>query len=101
MNQPKINVNMRDNFDANLFNKIYEDNKISDVYDEGYGDWMNKGPTSENQQKLFQNGFNKDMFNSTFEQYKKEHQEKNKHQLVKYGEPETRISMKNQDHWLH
>jgi curved DNA-binding protein CbpA len=97
MNQPKINVNMRDNFDANLFNKIYEDNKISDVYDEGYGDWMNKNLTSENQQKLFQNGFNKDMFNSTFEQYKKEHQEKNKNQLVKYGEPETRISMKNQD----
>ena len=101
MNQPKVNINMKDNFDANLFNKIYDENKISDVYDEGYGDWMNSNPALESgldkQQKLFQNGFNKDMFNSTFEQYKKEQGKQNKNQIVQYGDPETRLSMKNQD----
>jgi curved DNA-binding protein CbpA len=98
MNQPKVNINMKDNFDADVFNKIYEDNKISDVYDEGYGNWMNDNPALESgQQKLFQNGFNKDMFNSTFENYKQQQSQENKHQVVQYQQPETRISMANQD----
>ena len=98
-NQPKINVNMTENFDADVFNKIYEENKIPDVYDEGYGSWMDSNPALEtDQQKLFQNGFNKDLFNSTFEQYKKEQSQKQSgNQLVKYQEPEVRISMSNQD----
>ena len=98
MSQPKVNINMKDNFDSDLFNKIYDDNKINDAYDEGYGNWMNESPTIEtNQTKLFQNGFNKDMFNSTFDQYKKEQSKQNNHQLIQYLEPETRLSMKNQD----
>ena len=27
---------MKDNFNSELFNKIYEENKIPEVYDEGY-----------------------------------------------------------------
>ena len=98
MNQPKVNVNMKDNFDSDVFNKIYEDNKIEDVYDEGYGNWMNENPALESgQEKLFQNGFNKDMFNSTFDQYKQAQSQQNHHQLSKYQEPEVRISSTNQD----
>ena len=41
------------------------------------------------------------MFNATFEQYKKEksnqNQNQNQNQLIKYQEPEIRISMSNQD----
>ena len=98
-NQPKVNVNMTENFDADVFNKIYEDNKIAEVYDEGYGSWMDSNPALEtDQQRLFQNGFNKDLFNSTFEQYKKEQSQKQSgNQLVQYQEPEVRISMANQD----
>ena len=51
----------------------------------------------EKQQKMFQDGFNKDLFNSTFESYKKEQAEKYGTQMVKYEEPEVRISMSNQD----
>lgn len=99
-NQPKLNTKLSEKFDADVFNKIYEDNKIEDVYDEGYGSWMSENTISDNKtEKLFQNGFNKDMFNATFEQYKKE--ELNKHQkegtLVQYETPGTRISMGNQD----
>ena len=98
LNQPKVNINMTENFDVNLFNKIYEDNKITDSYDEGYGSWMEENTALESgQEKLFQNGFNKDMFNSTFEQYKKEKSNQNQNQLVKYQEPEVKISMSNQD----
>ena len=51
------------------------------------------------QKFALQNGFNKDMFNATFEQYKKEksNQNQNQNKLIKYKEPEVRISMSNQD----
>lgn len=99
LNQPKVNINMKDNFDADVFNKIYEDNKIPEVYDEGYGSWMESNPALESgQEKLFQSGFNKDLFNSTFEKYKQEQSQRNpQSQLVKYQEPEVRISATNQD----
>ena len=88
---------MREDFDVNVFNKIYEENKIKDVYDSGYGNWMSKNPVEEKQQgKMFQNGFNKDMFNSEFENYKRETRKKS-NSLVEYREPEERISMTNQD----
>jgi len=94
--QPKQNINMKDKFDSDLFNKIYDDNKIKDMSDEGYGSWMDSNSVSDsNQPKLFQNGFNKDMFNATFEQYKKDHS--SSQQLTKYKEPQERLSMKNQD----
>ena len=98
-NQPKVNVNMTENFDVDVFNQIYEQNKIPDVYDDGYGNWMNDNPALESgQQKLFQNGFNKDMFNATFENYKREMSQRNpQNQLVKYQEPEVKISISNAD----
>ena len=95
MNNPRINTQMSDNFDINLFNKIYEENKINDAYDDGYGDWMNENPAEETG-KMFQNGFNKDLFNHTFENYKKEKMSAKGQQLVK-TDPQTRISLKNQD----
>ena len=95
----KVNVNMTENFDVDVFNKIYDENKIPEVYDEGYGSWMNSNPALESEQsKMFQNGFNKDMFNSTFENYKREQSQRNpQNQLVKYQEPEVKISMSNAD----
>ena len=99
LNQPKVNVNMTENFDVDVFNKIYDENKIPEVYDEGYGSWMNSNPALESEQsKMFQNGFNKDMFNSTFENYKREQSQRNpQNALVKYQEPEVKISMSNAD----
>lgn len=96
--KPMRNVNMKENFDAELFNKIYEENKIPDSFDRGYGDWMQQNPALESgQTKMFQNGFNKDMFNATFDSYKRDNASKYKQALVKYDEPEQRLSMKNQD----
>ena len=98
MNQPKVNVNMTENFDIDVFNQIYEKNKIPDVYDDGYGNWMNDNPALESgQQKLFQNGFNKDMFNATFENYKRESQRKSSECISKISGTEVKISMSNAD----
>ena len=98
-NQPITqNINMKDNFDADLFNKIYEENKIEDAYDHGYGSWMQESSSvSGASQKLFQGNFNKDLFNHEFEKYKQEQKKKMGSQMVQYQEPVERLSMKNQD----
>ena len=99
-NQPKVNVNMTDNFDVNLFNKIYSDNKIGEVYDAGYGSWMESNPGENLKikgEKMFQDDFNKDLFNDTFDKYKREQSRTNGSQMIQHREPEVRISMSNQD----
>ena len=99
--QPRMNVDMKDNFDVNLFNKIYEDNRIGDSYDDGYGSWMQNNQAEEirmikGDTKMFQDNFNKDLFNDTFEKYKSEQSQK-QGQMIQYQEPEVKISMSNQD----
>ena len=59
------------------FNKMFDKYQVKNESDEGYGDWMKQNEALETEQgKLFQNGFNKDMFNATFEQYKQQQSQK-------------------------
>jgi curved DNA-binding protein CbpA len=95
--QPTQHIDAGDNFDIKVFNKIYEENRIEDVYDEGYGSWMSETSSDVGQQKMFQGEFNKDMFNHEFQKYKQEQKQKMGSQIVRYDEPETRISMRGQD----
>ena len=90
------NVNLSDNFDSSLFNKIYDENRIGDIYDDGYGKWMDKTSVDNvDTKKMFNGNFNKDMFNSEFNKYKKS-QNVGK-ELVKYDNPEVKISYKGGD----
>jgi len=91
------NINMTDNFDVNLFNKVYEENKLDDVYDRGYGDWMNDNNNMIEQPKMFNKSFNKDLFNHEFDKYKQTQQKQSGSQLMKYDEPLVDISMKGKD----
>ena len=95
--QPTKHISAGDNFDVKVFNKIYQENRIEEAYDDGYGSWMNESPSNDTQQKMFQGEFNKEMFNHEFEKYKQEHKQKHSSQIVQYEEPQVRISMKNQD----
>jgi hypothetical protein len=89
---------MKDNFDSDLFNKIYKDNRVEEAYDDGYGSWMSENESiSSSQGKLFQGNFNKDLFNHEFEKYKQEQKQKLGSQIVQYDEPQVRLSMSNQD----
>ena len=47
---PKVE---KDRFDAKLFNKIYEDNKLWESGDDGYGDWFTS-EEAENLQKYLE-----------------------------------------------
>ena len=93
------NINMTEKFDINLFNKVYEENKIDTAYDRGYGEWMESSSNNKmlEQPKMFNKSFNKDLFNHEFEKYKRNQQKQMGSQLVKYDEPQVDISMKGKD----
>lgn len=89
----KRNVNMKgDNFDINLFNKTYDENRLKDDFmDEGYGNWLKN---TDNDENVKMDQFNKIKFNNEFMKQKKK---KTSSQLQKYKEPEELVSMSNRD----
>ena len=81
----------KDKFDPKLFNKIYEQNKLWESGDDGYGDWFKSNETDEAPEEIFGNKFNLNVFNSTFEDYK----EKVSGQtgaIQQYKDPESLVS---------
>ena len=93
----KQNVKYRDlskNFNSNIFNQIYEETKVEDVYDDGYETWMKKNEVGE---EGVQNNpsLTKDNFNSEFSKIKKKHLKKKGRKIVKYQTPMEDISYKN------
>jgi len=92
------NVNLSDNFDGTLFNKIYEDNRILSVNDDGYGNWMKQNHVGDvDVSKKFNGKFNKNLFNREFDKYKTGQQKNMGNQVVKYEEPKVDISYKGSD----
>ena len=65
----KQNIKLKGRFDVNLFNKIYEDNRLHDVNDSGYGDWMKNNSfegTDVKRSEVFGSNFNLNVFNNVF-----------------------------------
>jgi len=60
----------KNKFDNKLFNKIYEQNKLWESGDDGYGDWFTSNQTDDAPTEVFGNKFNINVFNTTFEDYK-------------------------------
>jgi curved DNA-binding protein CbpA len=81
----------KDKFDLKLFNKIYEDNKLWESNDDGYGDFMKKD-NEEKPTELFGNKFNINVFNSTFEDYKDKSISQNNSQIQEYKDPKELVS---------
>ena len=51
--QPIYQISTGDNFDIKVFNKIYDENRIDDAYDSGYGEWMQQTASEGAQPKMF------------------------------------------------
>ena len=89
-NNSKQNVKMKvkgGRFDPKLFNKIYEDNRLQDVNNEGYEEWIQKTKLEEREiekPKVFSENFNINVFNNIFEK-----QVKNTYEMVQFKEPEA------------
>ena len=69
----KIDPNPK-SFNRELFNKLYEQNKLWDPNDDGYDDWLRKGDVEESSRAppVFSKSFNLSVFNSTFEDWKEQ-----------------------------
>lgn len=69
----KINPDPK-SFNRELFNKLYEQNKLWDPNDDGYDDWLRKGEVEESSRAppVFSKSFNLSVFNSTFEDWKEQ-----------------------------
>ena len=52
--------------DMNLFNQMFEQTRIPDPEEDGYGDWL-KGADSQNSSPNFGGKFNRDVFNKAFD----------------------------------
>ena len=84
---PKID---KTKFDNKLFNKIYEQNKLWESGDDGYGDWFTSTQSDE-APEVFGNKFNINVFNTTFEDYKEKLTSKTG-AIQEYKEPQELIS---------
>jgi curved DNA-binding protein CbpA len=92
------NRNLSEKFDTDVFNKIYEENKIPEVHEDGYGEWMKKeSKPSLNTQKMFTGNFNKNMFHKEFDKFKQQVSKETGTQMQVYQEPEVSISYKGKD----
>jgi len=92
--QSKQYTDISQNFNSNVFNQIYEENRMDDVEDEGYERWMKE---TENEEKdIVQNSsLTKDNFNTEFAKTKQQYLRKKGSELQKYSEPIEDISYKN------
>jgi len=54
--------------DMNTFNQMFEQTRMPDPDDEGYGDWLKDPGAADTGSKKFSGKFNRDVFNSTFEE---------------------------------
>jgi curved DNA-binding protein CbpA len=84
INENVVNIHLdKDNFNLNNFNKIFEQYKINDENDTGYGNLM-KDNDNSSEQKKFNSKVSQDVFNAHFNELKK-----NKHQdqLIEFQEP--------------
>jgi len=84
----------KDHFNTGVFNKIYDENRLDDVYDKGYDNFMKESKVE--QPKMFNGKFNKDMFHKEFETYKQK-QSKAKGEQMVIHEPKEMISYSNSD----
>ncbi len=78
-----------DAFNQNLFNKIYEENRLWENKDDGYSDWINEHKVdSTDIDPVFSKKFNLNIFNTVFNELKdKEIEERDETQLSMYTEP--------------
>jgi curved DNA-binding protein CbpA len=82
----------KDKFDVKLFNKIYEQNKLWDSNDDGYGSWFSSDKTDQDApNELFGKKFNINVFNSAFEDYKDRITTENG-AIMEYREPQELVS---------
>jgi len=81
----------KDNFNINKFNKVFTENKIEDVNEDGYGHIMSNDTSNIEKDKTQQSrtGFSLNSFNHEFSNNKQQNQTQD---IIEYKEPEALMS---------
>ena len=85
--EPSSPVNRQ--FNPQLFNKIYEENRIQSPNDDGYGDWINDNQLEDKdieRNSELSSKFSKQKFNDTFNKTVKSNKD---YKMVKYNTPQA------------
>lgn len=76
--QDRFKIGSGERFDAARFNKIYAENRLYDINDEGYGDWLSSQEHQQQEQQhqedpaIFSEKFNLNVFNVMFDNMKRD-----------------------------
>jgi curved DNA-binding protein CbpA len=73
--QDRFTIGSGERFDAARFNKIYAENRLYDINDEGYGDWLSSQEQQRQQHEdpaIFSEKFNLNVFNVMFDNMKRD-----------------------------
>ncbi len=93
-NERRQNVKMdKEKFNLNLFNKIYDDNKLYTPNNDGYGKWLNDDTEIKKPPKLFSKSFNLNVFNTFFNDERTNYAKGR--EVVEYKDPEAQGTSMN------
>jgi curved DNA-binding protein CbpA len=91
-NRERVGLMEKDKFNIKIFNKVYEENRLYDPNDEGYGSWFKTEKGTHEQPKIFSDKFNLGIFNTVFEQMKEQHTSM---EIEKKYDPKQLVSKSN------
>ncbi|MAF35771.1 hypothetical protein CL622_01490 [archaeon] len=94
-NNRRNNVDLRhmtntERFNLKLFNKVYNDHRLSSNNDNGYGDWLKDPNAVKSCPKPFTKGFNKNVFHTFFNKERERYA--NSREVVEYKDPEAQAT---------
>ena len=93
-NERRQNVKMdKEKFNLNLFNKIYDENKLYTPNNDGYGKWLNDETEIKKPPKLFSKAFNLNVFNTFFNDERANYSKGR--EVVEYKDPEAQGTSMN------
>jgi len=84
-------------FDQNMFNKVYDENRVEQSTDTGYSDWIKDNELDEKKnepEKILKGKFNRHNFNSAFDK----RAPKNTGEIIEYKVPQPLYSSNNINH---
>jgi len=87
------NVSLDKKFNSSTFNKIFDETKTEDIYDDGYEKWYK---SSDDTKPIFNSKVGISTFNTEFEKQKYNNLKKSKNELM-IQEPIENISLKSAD----
>ena len=88
---PPITLNPK-NLDMNVFNQIFEQNRMADAEkDDGYGDWLKSSENSGKTPSKMGGKFSVDVFNKLFEDEAKSLPQNKQNGLTNYNNPDAMI----------